>query len=60
MNTMILVGSEQVQAAGYQMKEAASSMHGAANNMEHVLLQHQRFMDDWLMRLQNIMEGKKE
>jgi hypothetical protein len=51
-----LLGSEQVQSAGRNMLSAASDMQRAASTIDESLAQHQSFLDDWLLRLQAIME----
>ena len=47
-----LMGAEAVQSAGYAMKGAAEQMSRAASNIDQSLIMHQRFMDDWLRRLE--------
>jgi hypothetical protein len=51
-----LMGSEQVQSAGRNMASAADTMRSAAGSIDESLRQHRRFMDDWLMRLENILD----
>lgn len=58
METILLIGTEAVESAGRQMASAAEEMLRAAATLEHTLEMHQRFLDDWLMRLEEIM--KKE
>ena len=53
-----LIGAEDVRSAGHNMASAASDMNRAASNFESVFERHQRFMDDWLQRLENILEDK--
>lgn len=53
-----LIGAEDVRSAGHQMACAASDMNRAASNFESVFEGHQRFMDDWLQRLENVLEDK--
>jgi hypothetical protein len=54
-----LLGAEQVQSAAHTMSSAAAEMDRAARNMAYAFESHQRFMDDWLMRLQDVMQGAK-
>ena len=54
-----LMGSEQIQSAGYAMRQAAEQMNHAAGNLDAALQRHERFMDDWLLRLQNLLESQK-
>ena len=54
-----LLGAEQVQSAAHTMSSAAAEMERAARNIAYAFENHQRFMDDWLMRLQEVMQGDK-
>ena len=54
-----LMGSEQIQSAGYAMRQAAEQMNRAAGDFDAALQRHERFMDDWLLRLQNLLESQK-
>ncbi|WP_375249508.1 hypothetical protein [Sphingomonas sp.] len=53
-----LVGAEEVSRAASQMQSAASAMSGAASYFESVFAQHQRFMDDWLTRLDGTLSDR--
>lgn len=48
-----LLGAEEVSRAGSAMREAAESMNSAASYMDDVMLRHQRFMEDWLIRFED-------
>lgn len=50
-----LLGAEQVQSAANTMRSAADTMGCAANNMSDVLDRNQRFMDDWLLRFETVL-----
>ena len=54
-----LLGSEDVRRAGYEIRSAAESMGSAASSISHSLEMHQRFLDDWLLRLQNTLEAAR-
>jgi len=54
-----LLGSEQVQTAASQMTRAAEQMSSAASSIESSLVAHQRFLDDWLYRLEDVMKAAK-
>jgi hypothetical protein len=54
-----LMGAKQVQSAGSAMRSAADEMSRAASSISNSLEMHQRWMDDWLMRLQDVMEKNK-
>ena len=56
METMILVGTEQVQTAANTMREAAHTMGNVSGNLQVVLEANQRFLDDWLLRFEQAME----
>lgn len=52
-----LLGAEQVQSAASTMARAAEDMNRAASTISAAFEQHQRFMDDWLQRLEDIRSG---
>jgi len=52
---MTLLGSEQVQSAGNRMASAADQMSRAASSISDSLSQNQRFLDDWLQRLESVL-----
>lgn len=58
MDYVYLQGSEDVSRAGHNMQSAAEQMSRAASTMSDALDQHRRWMDEWLERLQRIMEEK--
>lgn len=51
-----LIGAEEVRRAGSSMRSAASDMIRAASTIDESLHRHQRFLDDWLMRLEAILQ----
>lgn len=53
---MTLMGAEQVQSAGHAMSAAADRINQAASNLYGAFEQHQRFLDDWLLRFQGAVE----
>lgn len=55
-----LIGSEDVSRAGHNMQHAASEMSPAASSIAHTLEMHQRFMDDWLVRFEEVMKNGKD
>ena len=55
MNTMHLIGAEQVSNAASTMREAADRMRNAAATFDSSLDTQRRFMDDWLQRLEVIL-----
>ena len=58
MNSIYLQGSDDVRSAASIMSSAASEMQRAAANISGALEQHQRFMDDWLYRLEAALAQK--
>jgi hypothetical protein len=50
-----LMGAEEVSRAGHNMQSAASDMRLSVSNLSEVLQQQQRFMDDWLQRLEAVL-----
>ena len=53
-----LIGAEDVRSAGSAMRAAAEGMKCATALIEDSLQRHRMFLDDWLLRLENII--KKE
>lgn len=53
-----LVGAEDVSRAAYTMRDAASEMSRAASSINHVLEQHQYFLNDWLSRLDGVLTDR--
>jgi Sec-independent protein translocase protein TatA len=52
MDSIYLMGSEDVRNAANTIRNAAEEMRRAANEMSESLERNQRFMDDWLQRFQ--------
>ena len=52
MNTMYLVGTEEVQRAAQSMRVAADTMRAAADNLDSSLERHRQYLDEWLVRLE--------
>lgn len=55
-----LIGAEDVSRAGHNMASAADTMNRAAGNLDDALRRHQRFMDDWLQRFEQVLSVSKE
>lgn len=55
-----LIGAETVQRAARTMSGAADNIQRAASHMESAMESHQRFMNDWLDRLQQVLEQDRE
>ena len=56
METMILVGAEDVRAGGAAASHAGAEMKLAAATIDYALEQHRRWMDEWLGRFELILE----
>jgi hypothetical protein len=57
MDSIYLHGSEDVSRAAGTMRSAAETMTHVASSISFTLEQHQRFMDDWLYRFQQVLEN---
>jgi len=53
-----LIGAEDVRSAASTMSSAAHEMQRAASSIEHSLECHQRFLDDWLIRLDGMLSDR--
>lgn len=60
MDFIHLTGADAVQSAGNAMQRAANDMQTAANSIQESLNNHSRFMDDWLYRLQELLDSKNK
>jgi hypothetical protein len=56
MEHIYLQGSEAVSNAASSMRGSAEQINRAATNIDGSLSQFQRFMDDWLQRLEAVLE----
>ena len=52
-----LVGSEEVMRAGHQMERAAHAMNHAVSQIADALVRHERFMTEWLDRLESVLSA---
>jgi len=53
-----LLGAEEVSRAARNMQNAADTMIDAVRNLSGVMEQHQRFLDDWLIRLDGTLQDR--
>ena len=51
-----LIGTEDVQRAGNNMRAAAEEMTRAANTIDEALRQHQGFMNEWIDRVEAVFQ----
>ena len=56
METIYLVGTEQIQNAASSMRQAAHEMQSAAAEIQSAFEMHQRWADQWLADFRDIME----
>ena len=54
-----LLGTEDVSRAGNNMVSAADTMNRAVGYLTEALIMNQRYMDDWLVRLEEILKNYK-
>ncbi len=54
-NYVTLIGAEDVVRAGSAMRDAAQQMQSASNSIDNSLAMHQRFLDDWIGRLEGLI-----
>jgi hypothetical protein len=54
-----LLGAEDVRSAGHTIASAATGMERVANNIDGALERHQRFMDDWLSRFEQVLRDDR-
>ena len=59
MENIYLVGSEDVYRASNNMREAADTLNRAVGNLDDVFFRQQRFMEDWLAKLEQILVENK-
>lgn len=57
-NYITLLGAEDVQRASNRMTAAAEEMQRAASTISFALEQHQRALEDWLNRLDGILQDR--
>lgn len=60
MDTIYLDGAEAVRAAASRMTAAAETMERAASSMQAAFDSHERFLNDYLDRLQAVLEKATE
>lgn len=59
MESMVLIGAEDVRAGGSSMRIAAAEMQSAANMISSELERHRIFLDDWLYRLEQALNHQQ-
>lgn len=53
-----LLGAEEVSRAASRMQSAADAMSSAVSSLDSILERHQRFLDDWLIRLDGTLSDR--
>ena len=56
MDSIRLIGAEDVSQAARNMAGAAESMKAAANHFDNVMDQHHRWADEWLARFETAVK----
>ena len=55
-----LVGADDVRNAASRIALAADTMRHAASSLAFAFETHQRFLDDWLMRFEDVLTKDRE
>ena len=58
MEYIHLQGAEEVSNAGRSIAASAEVMMRAANTVAEELMNQRQFLDDWLMRLEEVFKAK--
>ncbi len=59
METMLLLGTEDVHRAASRIQDAADTMNRAAGNMDEVFHRQRLFMDEWLQRFESVINAHR-
>ena len=59
MESINLMGSDDVYKAGYTIQNAANDMKQAVANFDFILERQRRFMDEWLQKFERILTENK-
>jgi hypothetical protein len=54
-----VINTEQIERAAHVMRSAAEGMKNAMLSLDYALQQNQRFLDDWLNRLEAVVKELK-
>jgi len=60
MDNINLIGSEDVFRASHNMQNAASEISRAASSMDHSLLEHRRYLDEFIVRFEEALKPSQE
>ncbi len=55
METILLIGAEDVRSAGYAMRVAAHEITRAVATLQETLTRQQQQLDEWLERLREVL-----
>lgn len=58
MQTTYLIGSDDVKRAARDINTSAEEIKLAASTISYALERHERFMEDWLGRLEAVMNTR--
>ncbi len=56
MEHINLLGAEDVRSAGQNISSAAGDMNRAASSFDASVQDMKRFLDDWMMRLEEVLK----
>ena len=56
METMVLMGAEQVERAGHNIKSAAESLHSTASMITDSAFQQRIWMEEWITRFEQAVD----
>lgn len=59
METVILIGAEDVRSAGVSIQSAASEIQRAASSFDSTAQTFRLFLDDWLLRFEEVLKENK-
>ena len=60
MESMHLIGSEEVARGGRAVREGAAEMQRAVSSLESVLHQHRIWLDEWLARFESALASDRD
>lgn len=59
MDSILLVGTEAVEKAGYAMRDAAQQFGQNVGWMTEALQAHERFLEQWLQDLREVIDAAR-
>jgi hypothetical protein len=59
MDSIQLIGSDDVRRAGHNIQSAAEDMKRAADIIDSALMTHRQYLEDWITRFEQVIEKFK-